>query len=145
MSNTAILQIHPVTFAGVKFCEVNVAGGIGGLKVVEFLTPLGRDLVALEAAVQLSDLDGKGEVAQTERRGIVGMAGHHGGSGEIIRHARGELINTIATGGIAEDIDAVGIDVLENDQVVDQVVELDNSTLRRFQGGYTDYLMAVGK
>jgi ATP-binding cassette, subfamily F, member 3 len=31
------------------------------------------------------------------------------------------------------------------DQVVDQVVELDHSMLRRFQGGYTDYLAAAGK
>lgn len=31
------------------------------------------------------------------------------------------------------------------DQVVDRVIELDEGTLRRFEGGYTDYLAASGR
>jgi ATPase subunit of ABC transporter with duplicated ATPase domains len=31
------------------------------------------------------------------------------------------------------------------DQVVDQVIELDGGPLHSYQGGYTDYLAAVGR
>ena len=51
------------------------------------------------------------------------MSGHHGGSRQAIGHAWSHLVDTVTTGRVAHQVDSVGVDIFEDDQILDQAVK----------------------
>jgi hypothetical protein len=51
------------------------------------------------------------------------VAGHHGGGGEAVGHARGELPDTVAARGVPQQIDLVRVHAAEGDVVIDEPLE----------------------
>ena len=51
------------------------------------------------------------------------MARHHRRRRPVVGHPGGELIDAVAAGGIAEDVDAIGIDLTGDQKILDEAVE----------------------
>ena len=102
---------------------VRVALGVVLFQIRQPLSPFAGFLISFVGCVLAAHVKREREIAQAERRRFVGVAGHHGSSGETIGHARRELIDAVAAGGVAHQVDAVGIHVFEYDQVLNQPIE----------------------
>ena len=53
------------------------------------------------------------------------MPGHHGRRRPAVGHARGELVDAVAAGRVAHDVNAVGVHLAEDEGVLQQPVEQD--------------------
>ncbi|MFM1943828.1 MAG: hypothetical protein RI897_2810 [Verrucomicrobiota bacterium] len=118
-----IESVHPVTEAVVDFGEVGVAVGVFGGESVEFGGALGDDFIAFVGGVVAADEEGEGKVTEAEEGGFVGVSGHHGCGGEAVGHAWGELPYAVASGGVTEQVDAVGVDIAGSDVGIDEFLE----------------------
>ena len=99
---------------------MQVAVGVVSSQFREPFPPVLGDLIAPVGGVKLANMQREADVAKSQRRGLVGVPGHHGGSGPIVGHPRRQLIDAVAPGRIAHHVDPVGIDVLERHEVLNQ-------------------------
>ena len=100
-----------------------VAGGILQPQAAELGDLLRDDLVAVISRVRPADEHREGEITHAEGVHAVGMPGHHRGGGEAVGHARSELPDPVATGGITEQIDLVRVHAADREEILDQPVE----------------------
>ena len=96
-----VFSVHPVSHFGVDAHEVRVSVWIVLAQIEQQIFPFGRDLVAFVCAVFAAYKQAKADVAQVVGLGVVGMSGHHGGRRPAIRHTGCELIDAVASCGVA--------------------------------------------
>ena len=118
-----ILAVHPVPEALVDLHLVDVAAGILAGEPVELGAPFGGDAVAVVGRVVATHEDGEGQVPEPQQRGLVGVAGHHGGRGEPVGHARSQLPDPIAAGGVPHQVHPVRAHAPDGDIIVDEALE----------------------
>ena len=85
--------------------------------------PFFRDLVAIIGAVFASHEQPKRQVAEVVRLGVVWVAGHHGGGGPAVGHARRKLVHAVAPGRVAHEVYAVRIDAARDDIILNHPVK----------------------
>ena len=118
-----ILEFHPVPKTRVNAGQMDVSAWIGLVESGDCGGFFNRHLVAVHGSVVFPHEDGEGQVAKAEQGSLVRVAGHHRGGGETVRHARGELPDTIAAGGVAHQIDFVRVHAAQADHAFDEARE----------------------
>jgi len=79
--------------------------------------------VSLVGEVALPTLHLKGHVAKVERVGVAGVTRRHLHGGEPVRHSRPEPEGAVAARRVSEQVDAIGIDVFEEERPLDQPIQ----------------------
>ena len=118
-----IAAVHPVAKSGVYLHVMNVTARVGFAEICELGFPTGGNLVAVVAVVAFAHVKGERKIAEADWRSLVRMTGHHGGGSEAIGHAWRELIHAIATGGVAHEVNTVGVDVVQGDEVFNKPIK----------------------
>ena len=115
-----IITIHPVTLACMHFHLMYIGTWICLCERIKGNTPLCSHFVAIKRAIVATNMDGKRQVAQSIRPGVVWMTSHHGCGCKSIGHARRDLINAVAACAVSHEIHTIRVHTLANHQIFDQ-------------------------
>jgi hypothetical protein len=89
-------------------------------ELIELVAVFLADLVAVVGGIVRADLEGERDIAERQERDAVRMPRHHRRGGPGVGHSRPDLVDAVAAGRVAEDVDAIGIHPLEDNQVLDE-------------------------
>ena len=111
----------PLSF--VDLHEGLVAVRVGRTKSFQGSAVVGADLGPVVGGVEGAHLKREGDIPHRLERDAVGVARHHRRRRPVVGHPGGELIDAVAAGRIAEDKDAIRIDLPCDHQILDEAVE----------------------